>query len=43
MTKEETIDILRQYNEWRRGAEIDQPHPTTIGIAIDNAIKLLKL
>lgn len=32
-------DNLRQYNEWRRGAEIDQPHPKDIGVWIDEICK----
>lgn len=32
------IETLRQYNLWRRGAEMDQPHPEGIGQAIDAAI-----
>src|SRR5690606_40353285 len=28
-------EILKKYNEWRRGGEGPQPNPTEIGIAID--------
>ena len=39
----QTIEILRQFNDWRRGDEsIAQPDPTTIGIAIDDAIKCIE-
>ena len=39
----QTIEILRQFNDWRRGDDsIAQPDPTTIGIAIDDAIKCIE-
>jgi hypothetical protein len=41
-SKEYTIAFLENYNKWRRGAEIEMPHPTEIGIAINSAIKYLK-
>jgi hypothetical protein len=31
------VAFLRRYNTWRRGSDIEQPHPTEIGEAIDNA------
>ena len=39
---ENTIKFLRNYNEWRRGSDIDQPHPEDIGKYIDLAIELLE-
>lgn len=40
---QKTIEILQRYNQWRRGDEsIEQPHPTEIGIAIDDAIALIE-
>lgn len=42
MKTKEIIDILTRYNEWRRGADIEQPDPKEIGKAIDYAIKGLK-
>lgn len=33
------IETLRQYNRWRRGADIPQPKPVEIGEAIDAAIE----
>lgn len=33
-----TIEILRQFNRWRRGADIPMPEPIAIGKAIDDAI-----
>ena len=42
MEKSEVIAVLTIYNEWRRGADIKQPDPKTIGKAIDFAIKYLK-
>jgi hypothetical protein len=41
MTKEEALKILIEYNLWRRGAEMPQPHPFVIGQAIDVAIECL--
>lgn len=34
----ETIEYLRKYNEWRRGADTDMPEPEEIGKHIDAAI-----
>jgi hypothetical protein len=40
---QQTIKTLRRFNQWRRGDEsIEQPDPTEIGIAIDDAIKCIK-
>jgi hypothetical protein len=42
LTRIETIQILKDYNAWRRGDEsIENPLPTEIGHAIDRAIELL--
>lgn len=41
MEKEEALKILVEYNLWRRGAELPQPHPFVIGQAIDVAIECL--
>ncbi len=41
-TKEEVIEYLQVYQDWRRGADTEQPDPTTLGHVIDEAIKLLK-
>ena len=32
------IEFLRQYNLWRRGEEMEMPHPARIGESIDWAI-----
>lgn len=38
-----TIETLKRYNKWRRGAKrIEMPSPTLIGIAIDEAIKIIE-
>ena len=42
MKNEIAAQTLTRYNEWRRGAEIEQPDPTEIGLAIDAAIRALK-
>lgn len=31
-------ELLKTYNEWRRGADIEQPNPTDIGKAIDSVL-----
>ena len=41
MTEQEALKILVEYNLWRRGAEMHQPHPFVIGQAIDVAIECL--
>lgn len=42
MNKRQSITILQEYNDWRRGAEIPQPPPNLIGKAIDFAIGFMK-
>jgi len=42
MTIKQALDILENLNKWRRGAEIPQPDPTEIGLAIDFVIKFVK-
>ena len=43
MTPTETIAILRQFNEWRRGDEdIPQFDPREIGEAIDAAVEMIE-
>ena len=42
MTPTETITILRQFNKWRRGGDIEQPDPREIGEAIDAAIGMIE-
>lgn len=41
-TKEEIIQFLHYYNEWRRGAETEMPEPSKIGIVIDDICKILE-
>jgi hypothetical protein len=41
MSKKEVkknLNILRTYNRWRRGADIEQPNPKTIGEALDEVL-----
>ncbi len=33
---------LRRYNEWRRGADFEQPQPAVIGRDIDAAISIIE-
>jgi hypothetical protein len=46
MEKQKVIETLEQLNNWRRCKEdvnaFEMPNPTDTGIAIDEAIKLLK-
>jgi len=43
MNREEIIKILKEHNEWRRGNDdYEMTEPKDLGIAIDEAIKLLK-
>jgi len=43
MTKQEVIEVLTQHNLWRRGEDEEKmTDPTLLGIAMDEAIKLLK-
>ena len=42
MTKEEALNILVEFQKWRRGAEIPMQEPRIIGEAIDMAIEVLK-
>jgi hypothetical protein len=42
MTIKQAVEILKLYNEWRRGEEIKMPNPAKIGEAIDVAIKELE-
>jgi hypothetical protein len=42
-TIQETIATLKEYNKWRRGDEtITMPDPFELGVAIDDAVRLLK-
>jgi len=36
------IARLRFYNEWRRGGEMEQPSPTSLGVDLDDAAALLE-
>lgn len=42
MTNTEALEILEQYQEWRRGADTEMLGPKDIGKAIDVAIDALK-
>ena len=42
MTPAEVAAILRQFNEWRRGGDIDQPGPLAVGEAIDAAVEIIE-
>jgi len=38
MTTQQATQLLKEYNVWRRGAELEQPNPTVIGKAIDTLL-----
>jgi hypothetical protein len=40
---EELIEYLKAYQEWRRGADTEQPDPTELGEKLDEAIELLSV
>jgi len=42
MTIKEAHELLRYYNRWRRGEDIEMPDPKEVGEAIDVAIEELK-
>ena len=42
MSPTETATILRQFNVWRRGADVPQPKPREIGEAIDAAVEMIE-
>jgi hypothetical protein len=42
MTTEKALEILKQHNRWRRGAEIQMCTPKEIREAIDKAIEVLQ-
>lgn len=41
MTPKLALEVLVKYQEWRRGANIPQPHPGRVGEALDVAIECL--
>ncbi|MGV6945071.1 hypothetical protein [Sphingobacterium kyonggiense] len=43
MENKHALAILKNFNEWRRGAECRQPEPHLIGLAIDKGIEALDL
>ena len=39
----EVIEIIKNYNAWRRGSKgYNQPNPTELGLCIDQAVEMLK-
>ena len=41
ITTSQALNILKEYNDWRRGKETEMLNPKTIGKAIDKAIEVL--
>jgi len=42
MSPTEVTTALRQFNDWRRGADVLQPNPRELGMAIDAAIEMIE-
>lgn len=42
MTIEQALEILIEYQKWRRGANMPQPYVGVVGEALDVAIECLK-
>jgi hypothetical protein len=38
LNKNDTLDILRQHNKWRRGADGPQTDPRMLGLALDAVV-----
>jgi len=45
MTNEKALETLKHYQNWRRGLGSDMPmlSPINVGLALDVAIKVMKL
>lgn len=39
MTREEALQVLKEYNEWRRGSNNDMLPPAVVGEALDMVVK----
>ncbi len=35
--------VLRDFQKWRRGADMDMPNPRVVGEAIDFALRVLRV
>ena len=42
MNKTETVKILHYAQKWRRGYKCEMPKPVLFGMAIDNAINIIR-
>jgi len=42
MTPTEVTTALRQFNDWRRGADVLQPNPRELGMEIDAAVEMIE-
>lgn len=42
MLRKETVRMLHYCQKWRRGANIKMPPPTLLGLAIDNAMRIIR-
>lgn len=42
MSKKETLRLLHYCQKWRRGAKIEMPPPALFGLAIDNAMRIIR-
>lgn len=42
MHEQETLRLLHYCQKWRRGANIQMPPPALFGLAIDNAMRIIR-
>lgn len=42
MTKQEAVELLKKFNQWRRSGEDDMPNPKEVGEAIDTVINAMQ-
>ena len=42
LTNKQAVKVLHHAQKWRRGAKIGMPPPALLGLAIDNAIRVLR-
>jgi len=42
MTEKEALNLLHTFQKWRRGANMEMPTPTQVGIALDVAIRTMR-
>lgn len=43
MNIKQSLEILREHNRWRRGADIPMQHPALLGEAIDKIVYYVEM